>query len=211
VYLCIHRSSHNTYLLSRQLVGRASAESYTHVLGRNGCCVEIDVWPSSKGPIVTHGYTLSKSVPFESVCVAIADAIDKDHWPVFVSLECHVPEESQDQLVDIMKRAWGDKLVDAEIPGISCDNIAPKDVMGRILLMVSNHPKYADNLTVTQTSTYRLNITRQGQRVPDLLPMILQRNRLLRKKKANRPLYPTSTHTTRYPQLLLRWAITLDQ
>ena len=120
-------------------MGRASAESYTHVLGRNGCCIEIDVWPSSKGPVVTHGYTLSTSVPFESVCVAIGDAINEDHWPVLVSLECHVPEEGQDQLVDIMKGAWGDKLVDTEIPYLAGDhNLTPKDIMGRILLMVSN-------------------------------------------------------------------------
>jgi phosphatidylinositol phospholipase C delta len=122
-------------------VGRASAESYTHVLNRDGRCVEIDVWPSSKGPIVTHGYTLTKSVPFESVCVAIADAIDKDHWPVLVSLECHIPEEGQDQLVGIMKGAWGDKLVDKEIPGVSCNSVAPKDVMGKILLMASRDPR----------------------------------------------------------------------
>jgi len=122
-------------------VGHASAESYTHVLGRDGRCVEIDVWPSSDGPIVTHGYTLTKSVPFERVCVAIAEAIDNDHWPVLVSLECHVPEEGQDQLVDIMKGAWGDKLVDKEIQGTSRYNIAPRDVMGRILLMASQDTK----------------------------------------------------------------------
>lgn len=57
------RTSHNTYLLSRQLVGRASAAPYTHVLSDRNCrCVEIDVWPSKNGPIVTHGYTLSESV-----------------------------------------------------------------------------------------------------------------------------------------------------
>lgn len=85
---------------------------------------------------MTHGYTLSKSVPFQSVCIAIADAIQPDHWPVLVSLECHVPEEGQDELVSIMKGAWGSKLVDSEIEGVAGDNIAPKDVMGRILLMV---------------------------------------------------------------------------
>jgi hypothetical protein len=57
------RSSHNTYLLSRQLIGRSSAAPYTHVLSDRNCrCVEIDVWPSKNGPIVTHGYTLSQSV-----------------------------------------------------------------------------------------------------------------------------------------------------
>ena len=73
--------------------------------------------------------------------MAISEAIDEDHWPVFVSLECHVPEESQGQVVDIMKAAWGDKLVGAEIPGTTEDNITPRDVMGRILLMASDGPK----------------------------------------------------------------------
>jgi phosphatidylinositol phospholipase C delta len=142
------RSSHNTYLLSRQLVGRVSAESYTHILGRDGCCVEIDVWPSSKGPIVTHGYTLSKSISFQSVCIAIGDAINEDHWPVFVSLECHIPPEGQDQLVDIMKGAWGDKLIDGPIQGIRDDIVAPKDIMGRIILMVSKSQKPGRYLTI---------------------------------------------------------------
>jgi phosphatidylinositol phospholipase C delta len=58
-----------------------------------------------------------------------------------VSLECHVPEEGQDELADIMKRTWGDKLVSSEIQSLAGDSIAPKDVMGRILLMASKEPK----------------------------------------------------------------------
>lgn len=122
--------------MGRQLIGKASAASYTHVLSRQGRCVEIDVWPTAKGPIVTHGYTFSKSVPFQSVVIAIGDAIKPTDWPVLVSLECHVPEQGQDELVSIMKGAWGDKLVDREVEGVTGDNIAPRDVMGRIILMV---------------------------------------------------------------------------
>ncbi|KAI6128115.1 PLC-like phosphodiesterase [Pisolithus croceorrhizus] len=147
-------SSHNTYLISWQILGRASAEAYTHVLSRNARCVEIDVWSSSKGPIVTHGYTLSRSVPFSSVCDAIGTAVtagnkdtvsDVDNgndWPVFVSLECHVPVEKQDEIVEIMKKAWGEKLVTkADIASLpSGDVVSPRDLKGRIVLMVEYYP-----------------------------------------------------------------------
>jgi hypothetical protein len=101
-----------------------------------------------------------------------------------------------------MKRVWGDKLVDAKIRGDGGDNIAPRDVMGRILLMVSTNPKDMDTLRHLN-SFDRLNITYQRQMDPNLLWAILQASRLLRIKRTNKLPCLTSTQTTRYPSLSL--------
>ncbi|KDN51786.1 hypothetical protein RSAG8_00334, partial [Rhizoctonia solani AG-8 WAC10335] len=132
-------SSHNTYLLSRQIFASSSAASYTHVLTHGGRCVEIDAWDSSDGPIVTHGYAFTKSISFRSVCEAIGAAVGPNDLPVMVSLECHAGPSTQETMVRIMLETWGDKLVQAEVEGIE-GMVSLKHVRGRILLMVEWYP-----------------------------------------------------------------------
>ncbi|KAG1748124.1 PLC-like phosphodiesterase [Suillus lakei] len=124
-------SSHNTYLLAWQVLGRASSECYTHVLSKNGRCVEIDVWWSSKGAIVTHGHTLSRSVTFQAVCEAIGEAIHDEDWPVIVR--------------------GGNKLVQEPLEGVGGGTISPRDLKGKILLMVEYYPN-ADCQEITADS-----------------------------------------------------------
>ncbi|KAG8734080.1 hypothetical protein FRC11_012230 [Ceratobasidium sp. 423] len=132
-------SSHNTYLLSRQIFASSSAASYTHVLTHGGRCVEIDAWDSSDGPIVTHGYAFTRSISFESVCKAIGAAVGPNDLPIMVSLECHASPSTQETMVRIMLETWGNKLVQAEIEGIE-GMVSLKHVRGRILLMVEWYP-----------------------------------------------------------------------
>lgn len=88
---------------------------------------------------MTHGWTLSKSVPFVDVCVAIGEGLDArgdEDWPVLVSLECHVPLVHQDELVRIMVECWGERLVQGEVEGVCGETVTPGQLRGRIVLMV---------------------------------------------------------------------------
>ncbi|PVG02480.1 PLC-like phosphodiesterase [Serendipita vermifera] len=147
-------SSHNTYLLANQLWGASSPKAYTTALEGLAAraparCVEIDVWYTKKGPIVTHGHTFTGSIPFKDVCEAIGETVKPDDLPVFISLECHVPPEKQQEIVQIMTDVWEDKLLSKRLDDVEGDKVSPNDLKGRIVMMVEWYPSPGDSAAET--------------------------------------------------------------
>jgi hypothetical protein len=105
-------------------------------------------------PRVLHGHTLTKEVSFRDVCHAIRDsAFLESDLPLIVSLEVHAGLDQQQTMVEIMRDAWKDLLVDINTiaNGSTVDCALPRlqDLKRKILIKVKWAPpglKAADNM-----------------------------------------------------------------
>lgn len=147
-------SSHNTYLLGRQVAGAASVEGYIAALIKGCRCIEIDCWDGDGGrPVVTHGRTMSSKISFEDcVSTIVKYAFHTTPYPLTVSLEVHCSAEQQRVMVELMLQHWKDYIITEPIAPNATVLPSPEELKYKILIKVKAAEEFDQNQLVVDTT-----------------------------------------------------------
>ncbi|KAI1178487.1 phosphatidylinositol-specific phospholipase C [Nemania sp. FL0916] len=138
-------SSHNTYLIGRQVADVSSVEGYIMTLLRGCRSVEVDCWDGSDGqPVVKHGRALTNAISFREVINTVNKyAFVASRFPLWVSLEVHCNANQQEIMTEIMKEVFGSRLVTESLDPSADKLPSPSDLKERILIKVKGtHPSH---------------------------------------------------------------------
>jgi phosphatidylinositol phospholipase C delta len=131
-------SSHNTYLMGRQVMGQSNVECYISALVQGCRCVEVDCWDGPDGqPQVVHGHTLTTAIDFRETMITINKyAFFKTRFPLWISLEVHCNPTQQAVMVAIIMEVFGNRLVTDFLDPESTKLPSPSQLIDRICIKV---------------------------------------------------------------------------
>ncbi|PNP74819.1 hypothetical protein FNYG_11833 [Fusarium nygamai] len=131
-------SSHNTYLLSQQIASQSSIKGYISVLIQDCRYIEINCWDrNSRQPKVNHSRTLTASISFRKVIATINKyTFIKSRFPLWISLKVHYNPNQQAIIVNIIKEAFGSRLVTETLEDCNNKLPSPSKLIERILIKV---------------------------------------------------------------------------
>lgn len=156
-------SSHNTYLMGRQVLTRSTVQGYISALSQGCRSIEVDCWDGRDGqPIVKHGYSLTASIGFQEVIDAINQyAFVASEFPLWISLEVHCSPRQKSIMAQIMRNTFGSKLVTEPLSELSGLLPSPSQLRGRILIKAkvakgvesSREPRVSDDIPASTRSS----------------------------------------------------------
>ena len=144
-------------------------------------------------PRVLHGHTLTKEITFRAVCHAIREsAFVATDLPIIVSLEIHCTLGQQEMMVEIMKQAWRDHLVDItqimEEREVNVEHLpSPDQLRRKILIKV----KWTPNTKTGESNDPVAHVTSNSSEEEDIAEELAQAQKE-KKKKATKILQQLS-------------------